>query len=295
MDIRDPEQRAWLIENMEPTLNKPKLDDNYRRFILERLIAAEEFELFLQARKGQVKRFSNEGGDALIPMLDALIETGADHSMDEMVIGMAHRGRLNVLTHILRKPYEALMSEVLGRPAIKQAGDGDVKYHMGYATDHVTRNGHKVHLAMAANPSHLELIDPIVEGMVRAKQNRKGDSLRERTIPLLLHGDASFTGQGIVAETLFMSELEAYRTGGTIHIIVNNQVGFTTNPSDGRFTRYPTDIAKAIQSPVFHVNGDDPEACVHAAQPRHGLPPEIQGGCHHRSGLLSPPRAQRNR
>jgi 2-oxoglutarate dehydrogenase E1 component len=266
MDIRDSEQRAWLIENMEPSLNKPNLDANYKKFILERLTAAETFETFLQFKFPQVKRFSNEGGDALIPLMDALVETGADLNMDEMVVGMAHRGRLNVLTHILKKPYETIMSEVLGRPTFKSAGDGDVKYHLGYASDHTTRSGKKVHLSLAANPSHLELINPIVEGMVRAKQNRKGDNNRDRTIPVLMHGDASFVGQGIVAETLFLSELEAYRTGGTIHIIVNNQIGFTTNPSDARFTRYPTDIAKSIQSPVFHVNGDDPEACVDAAR-----------------------------
>jgi 2-oxoglutarate dehydrogenase E1 component len=266
MDIRDPDQRAWLIEHMEPSLNKPKLDDQYRRFILDRLIAAEDFEQYLQLKFQTTKRFSNEGGDSLIPLLDALIETGADDGVDEIVFGMAHRGRLNVLTHILNKPYEMLLSEVKGKKTAKTGGDGDVKYHLGYATDHQTRNGKRLHLSLAANPSHLELIDPIIEGMVRAKQNRKGDTNRDRTIPVLMHGDASFTGQGIVAETLFMSELEAYRTGGTIHIIINNQVGFTTNPSDGRFTRYPTDIAKAIQSPVFHVNGDDPEAVVHAAR-----------------------------
>jgi 2-oxoglutarate dehydrogenase E1 component len=266
MDIRDSEQRAWLIENMEPSLNKATLDTDYRKFILERLTAAESFETFLQFKFPTVKRFSNEGGDALIPLMDALIETGANLGMDEMVIGMAHRGRLNVLTHILKKPYETIMSEVLGRPAFKSAGDGDVKYHLGYASDHTTRTGKKLHLSLASNPSHLELINPIVEGMVRAKQNRKGDTNRDCTIPVLMHGDASFVGQGIVAETLFLSELEAYRTGGTVHIIINNQVGFTTNPSDARFTRYPTDIAKSIQSPVFHVNGDDPEAVVHAAR-----------------------------
>ncbi len=266
MDIRDSEQRTWLIENMEPGLNKPALSRDDRRFIQSRLIAAEEFELFLQRRFGTTKRFSNEGGDALIPLVDFLVETGADLSMDEMVIGMAHRGRLNVLTNILHKPYQLILSEVLDRPIYKTGGDGDVKYHLGYATDHTTRAGKNVHLSLAANPSHLEIVNPIVEGIVRAKQNRKGDVDRDRTIPLLMHGDASFTGQGVVAETLFLSELEAYRTGGTIHIIINNQVGFTTNPSDGRFTRYPTDIAKAIQSPVFHVNGDDPEAVVQAAR-----------------------------
>ncbi len=266
MDIRDSDQRAWLLEQMEPSMNKPALDREARKSIMERLTCTEEFETFLQRRFPTVKRFSNEGGDALTPLMDALIEKGAEMGMDEMAIGMAHRGRLNVLTHILHKPYEMILSEVEGRPSTKVAGDGDVKYHLGYAHDYTAKNGKKVHLSLASNPSHLELINPIIEGSVRAKQNRKGDVNRDRTIPVLMHGDASFTGQGIVSETLFLSELEAYRTGGTIHIIINNQVGFTTNPSDGRFTRYPTDIAKAIQAPVFHVNGDDPEAVVHAAR-----------------------------
>jgi 2-oxoglutarate dehydrogenase E1 component len=266
MDIRDSEQRAWLIEQMEPNLNKPNLSKEDRKAVLERLLASEGFELYLQRNFPTTKRFSNEGGDALIPLVDALVETGANLNMDEMNIGMAHRGRLNVLTHILRKPYETILTEVIGRPAYKAAGDGDVKYHLGYAHDLTTKNGKKVHLSLASNPSHLELINPIIEGSVRAKQNRKGDIHRDRTIPLLMHGDASFTGQGIVSETLFLSELEAYRTGGTIHVIVNNQIGFTTPPKEGRFTPYPSDIAKAIQAPVFHVNGDDPEAVVHAAR-----------------------------
>lgn len=266
MEIRDPEQRQWLQEQMEPTLNRPKLDKQQRQQIMQRLIASEGFEQFLQRRFPTVKRFSNEGGDALISLLDALIDTGAGLGVDEFLFGMAHRGRLNVLAHILRKPYEMILSEVIGRPAVKTVGDGDVKYHLGYAHDFITSAGQRVHLSLAANPSHLELIDPIVEGMCRAKQNRKGDLNRERTVPVLMHGDASFTGQGIVAETLYLSELEAYRTGGTVHVIINNQIGFTTNPSDGRFTRYPTDVAKAIQAPVFHVNGDDPEAVVHASR-----------------------------
>ncbi len=266
MDIRDPEQRQWLQEQIEPTLNNPNLDSGTRKKLVERLIQAEDFELFLQRRFPTVKRFSNEGGDTLIPLLDELIDTGAHLGVEEILFGMAHRGRLNVLTHILRKPYEMMLSEVIGRPAVKTIGDGDVKYHLGYAHDYVTAAGKKVHLSLAANPSHLELIDPIVEGMCRAKQNRKGDLNRDRTLPVLIHGDAAFTGQGIVAETLNLSELEAYRTGGTIHLIINNQIGFTTNPSDGRFTRYPTDVAKTIQAPVFHVNADDPEAVVHAAR-----------------------------
>jgi len=266
MEIRDPEQRTWLQEQMEPTLNRPNLSTEERRRILSRLIAAEDFEVFLQKRFSTVKRFSNEGGDALITVLDETIETGAELGMEEMLLGMAHRGRLNVLTHILHKPYEMLLTEVKGRPTARMGGDGDVKYHLGYATEHTTVRGKKVHLSLAANPSHLELINPLIEGTTRAKQNRKGDTLRDRTIPLLMHGDAAFTGQGIVAETLYLSELEAYRTGGTIHIIINNQIGFTTNPSDSRFTRYPSDVAKAIQAPVFHVNADDPEACAHAAR-----------------------------
>ncbi len=266
MDIRDSEQRAWLIEQMEPSLNKPTLTRPQRQAIMARLIAAEEFEHFLQRRFPTIKRFSNEGGDALISLLDELIDTGVSTGMDEMLIGMAHRGRLNVLAHTLHKPYEVLMSEVLGRPTVKSSGDGDVKYHLGYAYDLTTKDGKKVHLSLAHNPSHLELINPLVEGSCRAKQNRKGDLDRSRTIPVLLHGDAAFAGQGIVSETLYLSELEAYRTGGTVHIIINNQIGFTTNPSDGRFFRYPTDAAKAVQSPVFHVNGDDPEAVVHAAR-----------------------------
>jgi 2-oxoglutarate dehydrogenase E1 component len=266
MDIRDPEQRTWLQEQMEPTLNKPALSKDDRKRILSRLVAAEDFELFLHKKFSTVKRFSNEGGDTLITLLDETVDFGSELGMDEMLIGMAHRGRLNVLTHILRKPYEMLLTEVKGRPTARAGGDGDVKYHLGYAHELITSKGKSVHLSMAANPSHLELIDPIIEGITRAKQNRKGDVLRDRTIPVLIHGDAAFTGQGIVAETLYLSELEAYRTGGTIHIIVNNQIGFTTNPSDGRFTRYPSDVAKAIQAPVFHVNADDPEACVHAAR-----------------------------
>jgi 2-oxoglutarate dehydrogenase E1 component len=276
MDIRDAEQRQWLQDAIEPNLNQPQLSTEDRTWLLERLIAAEDFEKFLHRRFPTVKRFSNEGGDTLNNVLDEVIEGGARLGMDEILIGMAHRGRLNVLTHILHKPYEMIMSEVLGRPTFKTAGDGDVKYHLGYAYDHTTRDGNKIHLSLAANPSHLEIVDPIVEGICRAKQNRKGDIHRSRTAPLLIHGDAAFTGQGIVAETLYLSELEAYRTGGTIHIIVNNQVGFTTNPSDGRFTRYPSDVAKAIQAPVFHVNADDPEACVQAARLATGFRQKFQ-------------------
>ncbi len=265
MDIQDPAQRAFLQERMEPTLNRPVLTADQKKYVMSRLVAAEDFEQFLQRRHPTIKRFSIEGAESQITLLEEIIEHGALQGVDEVIFGMAHRGRLNVLAHILKKPYEMIMAEVLDRPQ-KFGGDGDVKYHLGYAYDHVTLAGKSIHLSLAANPSHLEIVDPVVEGIVRAKQNRKGDITRQRVIPVLIHGDAAFTGQGIVAETLYLSELEAYRTGGTIHLICNNQIGFTTDPTDSRFTRYPSDVARAIQAPVFHVNGDDPEAVIHAAR-----------------------------
>src|SRR5437867_744296 len=187
--------------------------------------------------------------------------------VEEMVFGMSHRGRINVLANVLRKPYEMIIAEFEGSLLAKEAtGDGDVKYHLGYSRDHTTRAGRKVHLSLAANPSHLEAIDPVIEGMVRAKQQHLNDAEYARVVPVLMHGDAAFTGQGVVAETLGLSELDGYRTGGTVHIIVNNQIGFTTPPEAYRFTPYPSDVAKIIQAPVFHVNGDDPEAAVQAAR-----------------------------
>ncbi len=265
--VQDREQRVWLAERMEPTSNRPELTADQRRRILDDLVLAEGFEQFLQLRYTTAKRFSLEGGDALIPLLDTLLEEAGDLGVEEMVIGMPHRGRLNVLANILRKPYEMILAEFEGAFLAKQAtGDGDVKYHLGYSNDRVTRAGHKIHLSLSANPSHLEAVNPVIEGMVRAKQNHLGDAERSRVVPVLMHGDAAFTGQGIVSETLGLSELEGYRTGGTIHIIVNNQIGFTTPPEAYRFTPYPSDVAKIIQAPVFHVNGDDPEAAVQAAR-----------------------------
>ncbi len=267
LHIQDREQRLWLTERMEPTSNRPELSPDDRRRILDDLVVAEGFEQFLQIRYPTAKRFSLEGGDALIPLLDSLVEEGGTLGVEEMVIGMPHRGRLNVLANILRKPYEMILAEFEGTFLAKEAtGDGDVKYHLGYSHDRLTRSGHKVHLSLSANPSHLEAIDPVIEGMVRAKQNHLGDTERSRVVPVLMHGDASFTGQGMVFETLGLSELHGYRTGGSIHIIVNNQIGFTTPPEAYRFTPYPSDVAKIIQAPVFHVNGDDPEAAVHAAR-----------------------------
>jgi 2-oxoglutarate dehydrogenase E1 component len=267
LHIHDREQRVWLQERMEPTLNQPVLTDAARLRLLDQLVAAEGFEQFLQVRYPTAKRFSLEGSDSLIPILLALVEAGGDLGVEEFVLGMPHRGRLNVLVNVLRKPYEMVLAEFEGSLLAREAtGDGDVKYHLGYSRDHTTHYGRKVHLSLSSNPSHLEAVNPVIEGMVRAKQSHLGDIERGRVVPVAMHGDAAFTGQGVVAETLWLSELEAYRTGGTIHIIVNNQIGFTTPPEDYRFTPYPSDVAKIIQAPVFHVNGDDPEAAVQAAR-----------------------------
>ena len=267
MDIADKGQRDWLKERMEPTLNKPALSNDARKHILSRLTAAEGFEQFLHTKYIGQKRFSLEGAESLIPLLETLIDDAGDSGVEQIVMGMAHRGRLNVLTSILRKPYEMVFAEFEGTFLPRNVqGDGDVKYHLGYACDRPTRSGRTVHLSLCSNPSHLEAIDPVVAGVVRAKQYYLQDSERSRVVPVLIHGDAAFTGQGIVVETLALSELDACRSGGTIHIIINNQVGFTASPHDYRFTRYPSDITKVIQAPVFHINGDDPEAAIQAAQ-----------------------------
>ena len=267
VSIADTQQRQWLSQRMEPILNRPTFTPDERRAILYQLIAAEEFEQWLHRKYPSTKRFSLEGSDSLIPLLNMIVDDGAEVGVHEICMGMPHRGRLNVLAHVLNKPYEVLLSEFAGTILQQNdQGDGDVKYHLGYATDRPTAQGRTIHIGLSPNPSHLELIDPVVEGIVRCKQEYQNDSERTRIVPLLIHGDASFTGQGIVLETLGLSELPGYRTGGTIHVIVNNQIGFTTTPQEGRFTPYPTDVAKAIQAPIFHVNGDDPEAVVHAAR-----------------------------
>ena len=267
MHIQAQEQRVWLQERMETTSNRPDLSPEDRLRVLDSLITAEGLEQFLQLRYPTAKRFSLEGSDSLVPLLHTLIEDAGMLGVEEMVFGMSHRGRINVLANVLRKPYEMIIAEFEGSLLAKEAtGDGDVKYHLGYSRDHTTRAGRKVHLSLAANPSHLEAIDPVIEGMVRAKQQHLHDAEYARVVPVLMHGDASFTGQGVVAETLGLSELDGYRTGGTVHIIVNNQIGFTTPPEAYRFTPYPSDVAKIIHAPVFHVNGDDPEAAVQAAR-----------------------------
>ncbi len=267
MEIRDKVRRDWLLSHMEPRENRPVLTPEERLRILTQLMASERFEEFLHKRFLGVYRFSLEGGEALIPLLDAVAEGAADLGAAEIVLAMAHRGRLNVMAHTLDMPYHAIMAafQTSLMPANAQ-GAGDVKYHRGYSADRRTRSGMSLHLSLCPNPSHLEWINPVAEGVVRAKQQYRRDTERKEVIALQIHGDAAFTGQGVVYETLALSELESYWTGGTIHVIVNNQIGFTSEPREYRFTQYPSDGAKLIQAPIFHVNADDPEACVHAAK-----------------------------
>ncbi len=266
-DISDKAQRDWLTSRMEPIYNKPALTPQERKDILYQLVAAQGFEEFLAKKFIGAKRFGLEGAEAFIPLMNAIVDDGAVLGIEETVIGMAHRGRLNTLAHVLNKPYEQIMAEFLGTiQRDEDEGDGDVKYHLGYSQDRTTGSGKNIHLALSFNPSHLELVNPVVEGIVRAKQYHRRDDLRTKVAPILIHGDASICGQGIVQETLALSEMPYWRTGGTIHVIINNQIGFTTVPKQGRFTPYPTDVIKMIQAPIFHVNGDDPEACLHAAK-----------------------------
>jgi 2-oxoglutarate dehydrogenase E1 component len=266
MEVTEKEQRDWLQEQMEPVRNHPQLDADRKREVLRQLVAADTFEEMIHRRYPGAKRFSLEGATTLIPLLQTIVTRASGMEVDEVVMGMAHRGRLNVLAHVLGKPYAHILAEFEGRPPAPEVqGYGDVKYHLGYSRD-LTVDGRKVHLSLAFNPSHLEAVDPIVEGIVRAKQGYFHDESRERAVPLLMHGDAAFAGQGVVTETLMLGGLEAYRTGGTVHVIINNQIGFTTDPEEGRSTRYASDIAKVVQAPVFHVNGDDAEAVAHVAR-----------------------------
>ena len=267
MEMRDKERRDWLLERMEPFQNHPDLPAEDRRRVLTQVIAAERLEQFLHKRFIGQKRFSIEGAESLLPLMDTLVEDASLLGAHEVVIAMAHRGRLNVMTHTMGMPYLAVMAGFQTGLAPRDAeGSGDVKYHRGYSSDRKTRAGRTLHLSLQPNPSHLEWVNPVAEGIVRAKQNFRGDVERAQVIPVMIHGDSAFIGQGIVPETLAMSELDIYWTGGTIHIIVNNQIGFTTEPKDYRFTQHPSDMAKVIQAPIFHVNADDPEACVNAAR-----------------------------
>ena len=256
-------ERLWLRKHFEQGIVSGGLSSGERLWILEQLTAAEGIERYLHTRFVGQKRFSLEGGESLIPMLDDLIQCGGRAGIDEFVIGMAHRGRINVLVNVLGKSPEELFEEFEGNvDAGQMKGSGDVKYHKGFSADMKTPGGN-VHIALAFNPSHLEIVDPVVEGSVRARQQRRGDQERQEVLPVLIHGDAAFAAQGVVAETFQLSQANGFRTGGTVHIVVNNQIGFTTSrPSDARSTPYCTDIAKMIEAPIFHVNGDDPEAAV---------------------------------
>jgi 2-oxoglutarate dehydrogenase E1 component len=266
MHIRDESIRKWLLERMEPIRNRPAFDIKVKRRIILKLNAAELFETFLHKNFVGQKRFSLEGGEMLIPLLDAIVERAGSDGVREIVMGMPHRGRLNVLVNILDKPYSLVFSEFEGNLPQTVGGDGDVKYHLGFSADHVTASQRTIHLTLTPNPSHLEAVNPVVEGRMRAKQRRFKDRDRRLGVPILIHGDAAFAGQGLVAETLNLSQLPGYRTGGTVHIVINNQIGFTTAPSEGRSTRYCTDVAKMIEVPIFHVNGEDPEAVVYIGE-----------------------------
>lgn len=266
MHIQDPPARQWIQERLEDKRHHLQLTAESKRAILTKLYAAETFESFLHTKFVGHKRFSLEGAEGVIPLIDMLVERGAALGVAEVVVGMPHRGRLNVLANIVGKSYEEIFSEFEGNvdPSLMM-GSGDVKYHLGFSGDYLTRSGKTVHLTLTANPSHLEAVNPVVEGRVRAKQDRAGDEERTRIIPLLIHGNAAFAGQGVVAETLNLSRLRGYTTGGTIHVIANNQIGFTTDPGDAHSGPYATDGAKALQAPIFHVNGDDPEAVARVA------------------------------
>ncbi|NBD37495.1 MAG: 2-oxoglutarate dehydrogenase E1 component [Verrucomicrobia bacterium] len=266
LHIQETPERRWIQSRIEPVNNRPDYDRDRKRRILDRLIKAEEFERFLHRNYVGQKRFGLEGGETMIPAIDALLERGPDNGVREVVMGMAHRGRLNVLANIFRKSYEYIFHEFSENylPDTRH-GDGDVKYHLGFESEVENTRQEKLRLFLAANPSHLEAVNPVVEGRARARQRILEDTgERRKVLPVLIHGDAAFSGQGIVAEVLNFSQLPGYQTGGTIHFVINNQIGFTTDPSEARSSLYCTDVAKMIEAPIFHVNGDDAEAVVWA-------------------------------
>lgn len=263
MHIQKPEEKVWLQQQMEPVENTPAFTPEVKKRIMRKLTEAEEFEHFIHARFVGHKRFSVEGSETIIPALDFLLTQAANNNVVEVVFGMAHRGRLNVLANIIGKSYDSIFSEfedIIDTNSYQ--GSGDVKYHLGATGKYITHDNKTIGVSIAPNPSHLEWVNPVVEGIVRAKQKRKDDVEHRTILPVLIHGDAAFAGQGVVAETLNFSQLKGYRTGGTVHIIINNQIGFTTTAEDARSSEYASDVAKMVQSPIFHVNGDDPEAAL---------------------------------
>ncbi|MFK7161172.1 2-oxoglutarate dehydrogenase E1 component [Marinospirillum sp. MEB164] len=265
MHIVDTEEKRWLQQRFESVRSKPEFSPEVRQHLLERLTAAEGLENYLASKYPGTKRFGLEGGESYIPMMDEIIQRSGSYGVKEIVIGMAHRGRLNTLVNILGKNPAELFDEFDGKKMFAD-GSGDVKYHQGFSSNVMTSGG-EVHLALAFNPSHLEIVSPVVEGSVRARQDRRQDTEGQKVLPISIHGDSAFAGQGVVMETFQMSQTRAYKTGGTIHIVINNQVGFTTSkPEDTRSSEYCTDIAKMVSAPIFHVNGDDPEAVLHVTQ-----------------------------
>ena len=260
MHIDDYDVRSWLQERMETSLNRLELSRDQQFRILTKLTDAVVFEDFIQKKYVGVKSFSLQGGESLIPLLDLAVERAGEQGIDEIVFGMAHRGRLNVLANIVGKPPRQIFREFDDADAEAYLGRGDVKYHLGYSRDLETASGRSIHMSLAFNPSHLEFVGPVVMGRIRAKQDRFGDEARERGLGIVIHGDAAFIGEGAVQEHLNMSELPGYQVGGMLHVILNNQVGFTTGPEQGRSSPYASDVAKMLQSPIFHVNGEDPEA-----------------------------------
>lgn len=267
MHLTDPDEKSWVQRRIEEPHNKTEFTKNGKHAIFQRLVAAEGFEKFLHVKHTGTKRFGLDGGESLIPCIEQIMKRGGQMGLNEIALGMAHRGRLNVLTNVMGKSFTAVFSEFQGISSMPDdvQGSGDVKYHMGTSSDR-DFDGNNIHLSLTANPSHLEFVNPVVIGKVRAKQIQIDDKEAVKVMPLLLHGDAAFAGQGVVPETLMISELPGYRVGGTIHIVINNQIGFTTRPQYGRSGPYCTDVAKMLAAPIFHVNGDDPEAVVHVAR-----------------------------
>ena len=303
--IATHEERVWLRGKIESGAYRQPLTAEEQRALLRRLTEVEALERFLhKAYLGQ-KRFSIEGVDMLVPMLDLTIERAAESGARDVVIGMAHRGRLNVLAHTIGRPYETIFAEFEGGRQVEggqltpEGGTGDVKYHHGAEGAYVTAKGTAITVSLSPNPSHLEFVSPVVDGRARAKQTqRRGRDAHHdpsAALPVTIHGDAAFAGQGVVAETLNLGALKGYRTGGTLHIITNNQVGFTTDMEDARSTRYASDLAKGFDIPIIHVNADDPEASLGRGPAGHGVPRPIPPGRADRPGGLPPPRPQRGR
>ncbi|MFP4097511.1 MAG: 2-oxoglutarate dehydrogenase E1 component [Alphaproteobacteria bacterium] len=267
MHLSDPKERAWIQDRIEEIRNKTEFTHRGKRAILERLTVAEGFETYLHKKHPGTKRFGVDGGEALIPAIEQIMKRGGQLGLKEIVVGMAHRGRLNVLANVMCKPYTTIFAEFQGQSSLPTdaLGSGDVKYHLGASSDR-DFDGNNVHLFLMANPSHLEFVNPVVIGKVRARQIWRKDMEAKEVMPLLLHGDAAFAGQGVIAETLMISDLPGYRVGGTVHIVINNQIGFTTMPKFSRSGPYCTDVVKMLDAPIFHVNGDDAEAVVHVAR-----------------------------